>query len=338
MELHMTALEFLYRIPRIPRRIEWLWDFYVRPQPTIMRLWLQNKFGTNAITQPGGPVVSLTTYGSRTSTVYLTIESIGRGRVLPSRVILWLDEKAVFDNLPKSIRRLQKRGLEVRLCHNYGPHKKYYPFIASELTFERPLVTADDDILYPESWLEELQRAYVMHPGAVSCFRSRVVSLDDSGFGRYADWEFCSSQVPSIRHFATGTSGVLYPPEFVSKLKSAGEGFLSCCPRADDVWLHANEVRSGFPVHQIFNAALHFIVIPGTETGCLAISNHLSGGNDEQIALTYTPQDREMLRASTIPQRSSRSLNLQSFTSRDLDAERMQRCRGHREEIPAVHG
>jgi hypothetical protein len=275
----MTVIQFFRRIPRIPRRIEWLWNAYVRPQPKIMRLWIQNRFGASPIIQPAGPIVSLTTYGSRTSTVCLTIESIGRGRTLPSRVILWLDEKAVFDNLPKSIRRLVRRGLEVRFCHNYGPHKKYYPFIASETTFERPLVTADDDILYPKSWLEELQKAYEMYPGAVSCFRSRIVSLDDnSGFGQYADWEFCSSQVPDIRHFATGTSGILYPPEFLSKLKSAGEGFRSCCPRADDVWLHVNEVRSGFPVHQIFDSALHFTIIPGTETGCLAISNHLSGG------------------------------------------------------------
>ena len=304
----MRVIQFLRKIPRIPRRIESLWNAHVRPQPTILRLWLQNKFGTSPIIQPGGPIVSLTTYGSRTSTVHLTLESIGRGRALPSRIILWLDERAVFDHLPNSLRRLQKRGLEVKLCHNYGPHKKYYPFIAAETTFERPLVTADDDILYPESWLEELQKAYAMYPCAVCCFRSRVVSLADGGFGKYADWKLCTSRVPDFRHFATGTSGVLYPPEFLAKLKSAGDGFLSCCPRADDIWLHANEVRSGFPVHQIFQTPLHFTIIPGTEASGLVISNQLSGGNDEQIALTYTQEDWDILSGLEVYKKIDRSL------------------------------
>ena len=293
----MKFLQILRRIPKIPRRVKWLWKAYVRPLPTVVRLWFQNNFGRSSLIHSDGPVVCLTTYGTRTSTVYLTIESIGRGRMLPSRIILWLDEKQTFDNLPHSIRRLAKRGLEVKMCANYGPHKKYFPFIASEKVFSRPLVTADDDILYPESWLEVLQSAYAKYPDAVSCFRSRVVSLEDNGFVKYADWELCSSQTPDIRHIATGTSGVIYPPEFLSKLKSAGDGFLSCCPRADDLWLHVNEVRSGVPVHQIFENALHFTPIPGTESGSLALANHLSGGNDEQIALTYTREDRDMLRA-----------------------------------------
>jgi hypothetical protein len=266
----------------------------------MVRLWLRNNFGKGPLTLPNGPIVSLTTYGSRSSTVYLTIESIGKGRVLPSRIILWLDEKPVFDNLPRSLRRLMKRGLEVRLCENFGPHKKYFPFIMSETSFTQPLVTADDDIIYPEFWLEKLQNAYAVYPGAVSCFRSRVVSLNDSGFAKYADWELCSSQAPDIRHIATGTSGVIYPPEFLSKLKSAGDGFLSCCPQADDIWLHVNEVRAGVPVHQVSASALHFTPIPGTEADGLAIANLSSGGNDEQIALTYTAEDFDMLRAATV--------------------------------------
>jgi hypothetical protein len=276
--------------------MEWLWSTYVRPLPAVIRLSLQNIFREAQITGPTGPIVSLTTYGTRTSTVYLTIESIARGRILPSRIILWLDEKPMFDDPPRTLRRLMKRGLEVRICENYGPHKKYFPFIDSERDFSQPLVTADDDILYPEFWLETLQNAYARYPGAVSCFRSRVVSLGDSGFSKYVDWALCSSQAPDIRHMATGTSGVIYPPEFLSKLKDAGDGFLSCCPRADDIWLHVNELRSGVPVHQIFENSVHFTIIPGTASGCLAISNH-SGGNDEQIALTYSQDDRDVLRA-----------------------------------------
>src|SRR5579859_5883370 len=137
----MSILRFLRRIPRIPSRFYWLQRGYLYPLPSIARLWMRNRFNNHALTDPNGPVVSLTTYGKRTSRVYLAIESIGRGRILPSRIILWLDEKPVFDDLPDSIKRLTKRGLEVRFCENFGPHKKYFPFISGEATFSLPLVT-----------------------------------------------------------------------------------------------------------------------------------------------------------------------------------------------------
>ena len=40
-----------------------------------------NETATEPVVAPGGPVVSLTTYGPRIDTVHLTIESIGRGRL-----------------------------------------------------------------------------------------------------------------------------------------------------------------------------------------------------------------------------------------------------------------
>lgn len=137
------------RIVHFPRRIirEFLSLVQLAPLPFI------NRFGRSQITQADGPVVSLTTYGRRARTAYLAIESIARGDVRPSRLILWIDEESLLNSPPKTILRLQKRGLEVKGCKNYRPHKKYYPFVESQESFNLPLVTADDDILYPRYWL-----------------------------------------------------------------------------------------------------------------------------------------------------------------------------------------
>ena len=54
-----------------------------------------------------------------------------------------------IESRPESLRRLERRGLEVRLTQNYGPHTKYYPSLADAIADGLPLVTADDDILYP---------------------------------------------------------------------------------------------------------------------------------------------------------------------------------------------
>ena len=58
------------------RSLARLVDAYAR----LLCLSLLNRFGRAPMIRPGGPIVSLTTYGKRSKTVHLTIESIGRGR------------------------------------------------------------------------------------------------------------------------------------------------------------------------------------------------------------------------------------------------------------------
>ena len=69
---------------------------------------------------------------------------------------------------PASLRRLERRGLEILAAGNYGPHTKYYPYVASTSRHTVPLVTADDDIIYPPEWLALLVDAGERHPGTVS--------------------------------------------------------------------------------------------------------------------------------------------------------------------------
>ncbi len=112
--------------------------------------------------------MSLTSYGPRIATVWKTIESIGAGSVKPRRIILWLDDPAALADPPASLRRLQTRGgLEIRGCPDYGPHKKYFPYVTSILPEHptRTLVTADDDVYYPATWLEELLAAHLPRTG-----------------------------------------------------------------------------------------------------------------------------------------------------------------------------
>ena len=116
-------LDFVRRVARIPRRI------YGEASALVLAgyFYLLNIYGRAAITKPEGPVVSLTTYGARLRTVCLAIESIARGRVLPSRIILWIDDKSVIGNLPPAIRRLVQRGLEVRFCPKLRTSQKVLP-------------------------------------------------------------------------------------------------------------------------------------------------------------------------------------------------------------------
>jgi hypothetical protein len=262
----------------------------------VRRLSLINRYARSQVCQPHGPVVSLTTHGDRVATVYLTIESIGRGELRPSRIILWLDEAAKFSNLPAALCRLQKRGLEVKLCKNYGPHTKYYPYVESEKMISQALVTADDDILYPSYWLKKLVEAFQEFPDRVNCYRARVITVREGEIVPYARWEKCTSTESSFRYLATGVSGVIYSPQFLKDIRAAGNLFEECCPKADDLWLHVQALRSGYKIRQIGWEAIHFAIVPGTQKVSLFAGN-VTGhdGNDRQIRSTYRKTDLAIL-------------------------------------------
>ena len=261
----------------------------------LLFLNLSNRFGRAPLICSGGPVVSLTTHGQRAQTVYLAIESIGRGLLRPSRLILWVDERDVIENLPQELFRLQRRGLEIELCDNFGPHKKYYPYVQNSELLNAPLVTADDDILYPRTWLKNLIDEFRAHPDVINCYRARVIKLGDGGLRRYTEWHFASSTHPSYLHIAGSGAGAVYPTRLQRALKQGGTRFMSCCPKADDIWLHIQAIRAGFMIRQIQKRRARLVTIPHTQTCALWVSN--VSDNDVQMKATYTRDDIRILEA-----------------------------------------
>jgi hypothetical protein len=265
---------------------------------TLVLLARRNKASKVPVVAPGGPVVSLTSYGDRIAKVYLTIESIGRGTLVPSRLILWLNEEQWVKNPPPELRRLQDRGLEILLTPDYGPHKKYYPYVDSQGSFESPLATADDDTVYPSWWLARLAESYRERPDLVNCYRARVLAMNGHGIDRYDNWVFCrKGRTESVRHFAVGASGIIYPPALLQRLKNSGTAFVDKCLRADDIWLHIHALRNGFKVRQIDSVPHLFATLPDTQRGGLYRSNVHLNCNDEYIRNLYTAADIEMLRS-----------------------------------------
>lgn len=267
----------------------------------LTNLQRRNRQETAPVIASEGPIVSLTTHGNRINSVYLTLESMGRGSMLPSRIFLWLDDEDAFIRRPLSLRRLEDRGVEVRLAPRYGPHTKYYAYLESRDVFERPLVIADDDICYPRAWLRGLAVSYNQDPAVVSCYRAHVVSLDGGRLSPYLEWKPCRSSNPSARHFATGVSGCIYPPALLREIKAAGTEFLELCPQADDIWLHVRALRAGFAVRQIGTRPLVFPFVPGTQAAGLSASNVQRWQNDVQIEKAYNSDDIQKLGTTRRP-------------------------------------
>lgn len=273
-------------------------------RPLWMRRLMRRNLDSRApLLSPDGPVVSLTTYEKRWHSVHYTIESIGCGRLRPSRLVLWIAPSVLQAGTPQPLQRLLARGLEIRTCEDLGPHKKYYPQVR-EGPAVRELVTADDDVLYLVDWLETLVEAAARRPAFIHAHRAHVMSFGPDGdFLPYAQWPACRSTAPSPLHFTTGVGGVLYPLAMQDALRGAGDGFRDCCPRADDIWLNAVAWRAGIQVCQTRHFSPLLFEVPGTRTHGLARENVQNGGNDRQLHMTYTADERARLRALALQTR-----------------------------------
>lgn len=284
----MTAIyEFRRRGLRgVRRRLRSYW---------MHRLRQRNLDASRTILAPGGPVVSLTTYEPRWTQVFYAIESIADGKLKPSRLMLWVAASTYALGIPPELKRLVARGLEIHICEDLGPHKKYFPAVM-QATSSVGLVTADDDTLYPRDWLETLVTAAIARPTFIHGHRARVMSFDaDGGFNPYKKWAVCRSTVPSALHFTTGVGGVLYPPAMQEVLRAAGDGFRSVCPRADDIWLNANAFRAGIKVCQVAIFPPLLSELPGASQHGLARENVHVDGNNHQLGVTYSQEERGRL-------------------------------------------
>lgn len=258
--------------------------------PSVFWFAYRNRCVADPVWGDAPVVVSLTSYGRRARAVHLVVEAIARGSVRPRRLILWLADAEAVAHPPAPLARLVERGLEIRHAEDWGPHKKYYPYACSEARHEVPLVTADDDVFYGETWLAELLVAHEAHPDDVIAHRAHRVGMQQGKILPYTLWAPGVPPEASYRTFATGISGVLYPPRMLDLLREAGNAFAGCAPRGDDVWLHATAVRHGVRVRPVRDGRTSYRPLPGALFRGLKFRNVLGGGNDAQIAATYTPE------------------------------------------------
>ncbi len=234
----------------------------------------------------GHTVISLTSHGARLRTVHHTLASLLVGtRRVPT--ILWLDAVDYHAPWPEPLHELVQRGLQVRCSDGqFGPHTKYFGAFRQYAGAGVSVITVDDDVLYPRWFVEKL----VVDPRSVTAYRAHEIALRGGEFAPYRQWGRVRTTAPSPRHFATGVSGVAYPPAMVDFVAAQGDAFLRAAPSADDVWLNMCAVRSGHYVRQVFDKPKEFPLVPGSQSVALVRKN-LRGGNDVQLAASYSAED-----------------------------------------------
>lgn len=65
------------------------------------------------------------------------------------------------------------------------------------------IVTADDDALYPENWLEGLWDIHEKYPGCVCCYRAHEITFEGGRVAPYQEWYGLSPDKKDLRkHFS----------------------------------------------------------------------------------------------------------------------------------------
>ncbi len=207
-------------------------------------------------------VVSLTTYPARIKTVWCTVASLLNQTYKPFKVLLYLSKEQFpegIESLPKNLTRLQNRGLEIVFVEgDLKPHKKYY-YALKEYT-DYMVITADDDIFYPENHIEFFVKASHRFPDAVICTRSHMVTMEDAESRRFAPYNSWDEQLTSEPNYVTmpvGCNGALYKRRFFDDELFDKDKIMELSLYTDDLWLKIMELKNGT---KAFNCAVEPLI------------------------------------------------------------------------------
>ena len=229
---------------------------------------------------PASLVVSLTSYPPRFKKLHLTLKCLMLQTIRADHIILWVSEED-YAKLPPQVMALMAAGLEIRTTQDLGSYKKIIP--ALDAFPGAYIATADDDLYYHPSWLQELVEGIDV-PKSVPCHRAHEIRFNSQGgYLPYNEWISNTSYRGVAKNlFPTSGGGALYSPHTLDHTKEDRENGLTLCPFADDVWLYFMG-RKNSAVYKTIAIKRETINWRHSQKVGLWKHNVLSGGNDGQL-------------------------------------------------------
>lgn len=272
----LASLALGWRRVTAPVEVHWRWLHRDRPPARPHGL-------------AGQVIVSLTSFPGRFPLLHLTLMSLLCQTVRPDRVVLWVDEKFA-DQLPAKVRSLEAHGLSIRTWPDeIRSYMKILPTLAQWP--DATIATADDDICYWPTWLEELLTASARSPGSVVCHRAHRIIHDDQGRMRpYREWHWgVGAPAQGADLFFTGVGGVLYPTGALARCAAEGDRYKALAPHGDDIWLNWMTRLQGFDVVTT-GRGRNLVAWLGSQRSGLYRHNVRGNGNDgalQRMAQAY---------------------------------------------------
>jgi hypothetical protein len=242
-------------------------------------------------------IISLTTYYDRFDSAHLAIESLlAQKSSRPFAVHLYLVDADIQKNggvIPPRIEALTEKGLKIFVRNaGYGSYNKL--LFALRENPGATIITADDDILYPDDLLERLTRKSLEHPECIVCNYGYMLSFDRRGRFRHyyelmdaGEGPCPQREYPTILLFPVGVGGVLYPPNALDDIVFDAEMFSRICPYADDIWFKIASLKKNTLCVQTDARNIKLATVKDPQDANLTETNVKMGMNDRQFEACF---------------------------------------------------
>lgn len=216
-------------------------------------------------------VVSVTSFPKRINRLWIVIETMLRQTIKPDIIILYLSKEQFnsMDDIPRSLRKLEKRGLQIRLCDDdLKSHKKYY-YSMNEFPNDL-IITIDDDVFYHKKTIESLLSLHEQYPDDIIANCVSSIEYDDNGnVLPYKYWKRQVNNKDTI-NVQIGIGGVLYPPKCLYKDVLNKDIAFKLSKSADDLWLFS---MARLANKKIYKTHLYPIYLPVINKNDVSLSS-----------------------------------------------------------------
>lgn len=218
------------------------------------------------------PLVSLTTVSTRINRVWETVSTISNQTLKAHSINLYISEDpylidAGISRNDDNLKRIADLGANVYFVENIGPYRKQMPIIHQlhncGAVGATPFITFDDDVIYPQTIIEELVRESE-NTNAVISHRGRQITFANGWFAPYKAF-VPPSKRPSILNLGTGRNGILYRLKFFPRIYDDYIG-PSIAPTADDLWCKYITAGYCIPTVILEPTAMHDTTVDFKET------------------------------------------------------------------------
>jgi hypothetical protein len=235
----MKKFSIISKLPHLVPKVKSILVFYF--QLTLLNLeWLKRR---RELEENSSIVVSLATISGRQKSLKRTLKSLLTQNHSSFKIIIWSSNDD-YQTVNKSLRKYYKYGITLRRANpNLGSFNKFHHIALEEQ--KCPIVTADDDIIYPRNWLTTLESSARKYPEEIVGLRGIVIAKNDkNGISEYVTWNRAeTSSSHNLLVLNTG-AGTFYPANTFNQESIQNYDFLHISPTGDDLWMFALAVQN----------------------------------------------------------------------------------------------
>lgn len=223
-------------------------------------------------------VVSLTTVPDRASRIVPTLLSLLEQTRRADRIVLALPDSALRTGLPYPDPPRLPSGIDLLRCADSGPSTKLLPALLAEPG--ALVVAVDDDVIYPQTYLETLLAAHRRHPRAALGWRGwRIEPGVNPKHFRHV-WASAVT-APVAVDILLGWGGYLIPPGALDGAVHDYEGWPDAVRWVDDVWVSGHLARRGV-ARLVVPGRTYPVARAGLRVSALSTGPNASGSNDRR--------------------------------------------------------